>query len=128
VVVDEFGSTAGLVTLNDLVAGLAGEMPEVGDPEGPVAVRRDDGSWLVDGSLPMEELRELAAVHEEPGGSEGYRTAAGFAFARFGRLPRAGEHFTAGDWRVEVVDMDANRIDKLLLTPLPPATPERDGG
>ena len=117
-VVDEYGGTAGMVTLNDLVEGLAGDLPEAGDPEGPSLVRREDGSWLVDGTLPLAELLEHVALMPEPEARE-FNTVAGFVFTRMGHVPRAGEHFAVGGYRVEVVDMDGNRIDKVLVAPLP---------
>jgi putative hemolysin len=82
----------------------------------PLVVERDDGSLLVDGGLPVGELRELLGGGALPDEDEhGYHTAAGMLIARFGRIPHVGEHFDWKGWRIEVVDLDGPRIDKLLL-------------
>jgi putative hemolysin len=90
-------------------------------------VTRADGSYLVDGRLSCEELRELLAMSVLPGEDENeFHTAAGMLIAHFGRIPHAGEHFDHGGWRFEVVDLDGARIDKLLIARLPEeADPER---
>src|SRR5688500_18546889 len=90
------------------------------DDEEALIVRRDDGSYLVDGALPIDELRELMGVSEFPDEEDhDYHTAAGMTIARFGRIPHAGEHFDWDGWRIEVVDLDGPRVDKLLLSRLP---------
>jgi putative hemolysin len=116
-VVDEYGDIQGLVSINDLLGAVLGraQATERAEDE-PLVVERDDGSWLVDGRLSSEELRELLAVGELPGEEENdYTTAAGMVIARYGRIPHAGEHFDWKGWRVEVVDLDGARIDKLLI-------------
>jgi putative hemolysin len=81
-----------------------------------LVVTRDDGSLLVDGSLPVDDLRELLGGGALPAEDEhDYHTAAGMTIARFGRIPHAGEHFDWDGWRIEVVDLDGPRVDKLLL-------------
>lgn len=119
-VVDEYGDVTGLVTVNDLMGAVIGRIQSDSD-EGPTGiVRRDDGSWLVDGSLGVDELRELMAVSELPGEDEhDFHTAAGMVIAQFGRIPHAGEHVDWDGWRIEVVDLDGPRVDKLLLQRLP---------
>jgi putative hemolysin len=83
-------------------------------------VTRADGSFLVDGRLSSEELRELLSLNTLPGEEEhDFHTAAGLVIARFGRIPHAGEHFDWQGWRLEVVDLDGARIDKLLIARLP---------
>jgi putative hemolysin len=85
-----------------------------------LVVERDDGSLLVDGSLPIDDLRELLGGGELPGEDEhDYHTAAGMVIAHFNRIPNAGEHFAWSGWRIEVVDLDGPRIDKLLVQQLP---------
>ena len=116
-VVDEYGDVTGMVTLNDLMGAVLGRVQsgENADAEALV-VTRDDGSLLVDGSLPVDDLRELlggGALPEED--EHDYHTAAGMTIARFGRIPHAGEHFDWDGWRIEVVDLDGPRVDKLLL-------------
>jgi putative hemolysin len=116
-VVDEYGDVAGMVTLNDLMGAVLGRVQsgENADAEALV-VTRDDGSLLVDGSLPVDDLRELLGGGALPAEDEhDYHTAAGMTIARFGRIPHAGEHFDWDGWRIEVVDLDGPRVDKLLL-------------
>ena len=116
VVVDEYGSTEGLVTPTDVLESIAGELPERGQDTEPLIVRRADGSWLVDGLLPIDEFEDrtgLRGIREE----SDYHTVAGFVLQRFGHLPTAGESFVHNDTRFEVVDMDGRRIDKVLVAP-----------
>jgi len=116
-VVDEYGDVTGVVTVNDLLGAVIGrtQAGERADAE-QMVVARDDGSLLVDGGLPVEELRELLGGGVLPGEDEhDYHTAAGMVIARFGRIPNAGESFEWNGWRVEVVDLDGPRIDKLLV-------------
>jgi putative hemolysin len=116
-VVDEYGDVTGMVTLNDLMGAVLGRVQsgETADAEALV-VTRDDGSLLVDGSLPVDDLRELLGGVGLPGeGEHDYNTAAGMTIAHFGRIPHAGEHFDWRGWRIEVVDLDGPRIDKLLV-------------
>jgi putative hemolysin len=116
-----------MVTLNDLMGAVIGRV-QSGEGHDAVAlvVERDDGSLLVDGSLPVDDLRELLGGGGLPGEDEhAYHTAAGMVIAHFSRIPNAGEHFAWAGWRIEVVDLDGPRIDKLLLQRLP--EPDRDG-
>ena len=116
-VVDEYGDVTGLVTVNDLMGAVVGRMQSVesdGDT-GPV-VQRQDGSYLLDGALAVEELREVIGGGRLPDEDQhDFHTAAGMVIAHFGRIPHVGEHFDWGHWRIEVVDLDGPRIDKLLL-------------
>ena len=116
-VVDEYGAIQGLVTLNDLLGAVLGRLHDLesADDE-PLVVERDDGSWLIDGRLSIDELRELLALQVLPGEDDhDFTTAAGMVIARYGRIPHAGEHFDWQGWRFEVVDLDGARIDKLLV-------------
>lgn len=121
-VVDEYGDISGIVTIADLmdavvgrVHSIAGTAGEEEDDNAPV-VERADGSFLLDGSLPLEDLRELVGGGRLPDEDEhDFHTAAGMVIAHFGRIPYVGEHFDWGLWRIEVVDLDGPRIDKLLL-------------
>ena len=118
-VVDEYGDIDGLVTLNDLLVAVVGKsaQPQAAMRESPV-VRRDDGSWLVDGALGTDDLRELLALGQLPDEDEHeYHTAAGMMMARFARIPQVGEHFDWRNYRFEVVDLDGARIDKILIVP-----------
>ena len=116
-VVDEYGDITGMVSINDVMGAVIGRLQtsEHYDKE-PMVVVRDDGSLLVDGSLPVDDLRELIGSARLPDENEhDYHTAAGMLIAQFGRIPHVGEHFEWAGWRIEVVDLDGPRIDKLLL-------------
>jgi putative hemolysin len=116
-IVDEYGDISGMVTVNDVMGAVLGRMQsgERTDAEALV-LTRDDGSLLVDGSLPIDDLRELLGGRLLPGEDRhDYHTAAGMVIANFGRIPHAAEHFDWDGWRIEVVDLDGPRIDKLLF-------------
>jgi putative hemolysin len=113
VVTDEYGDVQGIVTPIDILRAIAGGLPDIGSRERAEALRREDGSWLVDGHLPA---RELAATLDMPELAAGdFHTAAGFVLHRLGRIPRTGEHLAWRGIDVEVVDMDGPRIDKLIF-------------
>jgi putative hemolysin len=119
-VVDEYGDIEGLVTLNDLLAAVVGKTatPLIETSEQPI-VQREDGSWLVDGSVSTDDLRELLALSQLPNEEDhDFRTAAGMVMAHFGRIPQPGEHFSWNGFRFEVVDLDGPRIDKLMIAPI----------
>lgn len=125
VVLDEYGGVDGLVTLHDVLEALVGDLPSMDDEDSaPTIVRSPDGSWLVDGSLPVIDVEAKldVALHEEEGPT-GYQTLAGFVLARLGRLPKQGDRFRWREHRFEVVAMDGRRIDKVLVSP--PARDER---
>ena len=125
VVVDEYGGVAGLITLNDVLSDIVGELDENTNTGIKGSIRRDDGSWLLDGNFPAHETRELLEIKELPGEEEGnFETIGGFVMDQLGRIPKAGEHVEVEGYRVEVVDMDGHRIDKLLVHRLP----EEDAG
>ena len=129
-VVDEYGDISGMVTLNDLMGAVLGRMQsgENADAEALV-VERDDGSLLVDGSLPIDDLRDILGGRVLPGEDEyDYHTAAGMVIAHFGRIPHAAESFDWDGWRIEVVDLDGPRIDKLLLQRAVAVGDHADGG
>ncbi len=116
-VIDEYGGIQGLVTVTDVLEAIVGDMPQSGDAEARI-VRREDGSWLVDGMTPVDDLREEIPIGSLPGEERGnFVTIAGFALSRLGRIPRAGDYFTWNGYRFEVVDMDGQRVDKLLIVP-----------
>jgi putative hemolysin len=125
-VVDEYGDIQGLVTLNDLLAAVVGKTatPLIEAASQPI-VQRDDGSWLIDGGVSSDDLRELLGLAQLPNEEDhDFRTAAGMIMAHFGRIPEAGEHFDWSGFRFEVVDLDGPRIDKLLVERVPVATTE----
>ncbi|MEQ9226866.1 MAG: hemolysin family protein [Parvibaculum sp.] len=115
IVVDEYGAVQGIVTLTDILESIAGELPERGEEPEQMMRQRADGSWLVDGAMPVDEF----AARFDIGAAEGdYQTVAGFALFRLGHLPQAGEHFDFKGYRYEIADMDGRRIDKLIVTPI----------
>lgn len=117
-VVDEYGEILGLITLQDVLEALTGEFKSR-DPEDVWAVQREDGSWLLDGLIPIQELKDrldLKSVPEEQKGR--YNTLSGMMMWLIGSLPRTSDVAEWEGWRLEVVDMDGNRIDKVLASSL----------
>ena len=120
-VIDEYGGLEGLVTVDDLVSAIIDDVPLVGDSSEPQAVQREDGSWLLDGLLSLEELRQLFDLEQLPDEGQGCQTLGGLAMATIGHIPQAADTFELAGLRFEVVDMDGHRVDKVLVKPLPPA-------
>lgn len=119
-VVDEYGVIQGLVTLNDIMVEIVGDVPSVGEQEDPQAVQREDGSWLLDGMLSVDEFFEIFNIKESPREHRGsYQTLGGFVITHLGRIPSATDHFEWENLRFEVMDMDGNRVDKVLVLSLP---------
>ncbi len=123
-VVNEFGVTDGVVTMSDLFQTMAGSMmPGADDPALALAVQRDDGSWLLDGLLPIDELAEKLGLASLAGETQAlYHTVGGFVVAHMGKIPKRAEKFRYGEWEFEVVDMDHNRVDEVLATRTDTAT------
>jgi len=120
VVVDEYGVLEGIVTPTDILIAIAGELPEdVNDLEEAAAVRRDDGSWLMDGMLGIHDAERLLE-QSDMRGDEDFETLAGFVLARLARIPQIGDHFEWNGLRFEIVDMDGRRIDRILVSSLLP--------
>jgi putative hemolysin len=117
IVTDEFGVVRGLVTLIDVMEAIVGDIPERGRQTAPEAKRREDGSWLVDATLPTGELKTLLGLETPlPHEAEAdFQTLGGFVVTQFGRIPTAGDYFECCGWRFEVVDMDKRRVDKVLI-------------
>ena len=113
-VIDEFGSLQGLLTLNDIIEEIVGDI-EVE----PQATQRQDGSWLLDGMLEVDNFKEIFKVESMPHEDE-YETLSGFVMMSLGRVPQAADHFEWNGLRFEVMDMDSHRVDKVLVTTLPP--------
>lgn len=116
-VVDEYGTVQGLVSATDVLEALIGNLPDEEATEEAV-VQRPDGSWLVAGSLPIDELKDLLEIESMPQEFAGFQTAAGFIIHHLGRIPKTADSFEFDDVRMEVVDMDGTRIDKILVTSL----------
>lgn len=118
-VVDEYGVIQGLVTLNDIMVEIVGDVPSADDLEQPQAVQREDGSWLLDGMLPVDEFFEIFEINELPTEHRvSYQTLGGFVITHLGKIPSATDNFDWQALRFEVMDMDGNRVDKVLVTPL----------
>ncbi|MFH1175802.1 MAG: hemolysin family protein [Acidobacteriota bacterium] len=118
IVVDEYGGIEGLVTPNDVLEAIVGEMQPAGEGEEAPAIEREDGSWLVDGAMLVDDLRELVAMPKLPAEQKGaFKTLGGFVMSHLGRVARTGDHFEIEGVRFEVVDMDGHQIDKVLIAP-----------
>jgi putative hemolysin len=114
-VIDEFGGLLGVVTVNDLVEAIVGDLPEHHEEIELEAVLREDGSWLIDGMYPLDEFKDLFGLSDLPAGVEAYyQTVGGLVMATLGRVPSAGDIFDWQGLRIEVIDMDARRVDKIL--------------
>ncbi|MET0382682.1 MAG: hemolysin family protein [Burkholderiaceae bacterium] len=115
-VVDEYGAVQGVITLRDVLEAITGEFsPESGDDAW--AVRREDGSWLMDGLIPVPEIKDRLEIKDLPEEDRGrYNTLAGMIMLLLGRLPRTSDAVEWGDWRFEVVDLDGKRVDKVLVS------------
>lgn len=121
IVVDEYGKVEGVVTLTDILEAIVGDIPNIEELTEPPIILREDGSWLVDGMISIDDFKENFDIEKMPDEDAGlYQTLGGFAMTQFERIPHSGDHFDWGDLRFEVVDMDYNRVDKLLITPLRP--------
>ncbi|WP_013322658.1 hemolysin family protein [Gloeothece verrucosa] len=120
VITDEYGSIEGLVTLNDILEAIVGDIATTEDLEDPMIVQREDGSWLLDGLLSVDQIKELFSKttlpHEETGH---YHTLGGLVITFLGHIPQSGEHFQWQELRFEVMDMDGTRVDKVLVSVVP---------
>lgn len=127
-VTDEFGTVSGIVTLIDVLEAIVGDLPSRGKSAGPEAHRRDDGSWLIDATMPIVDVREVLGVMRLPGEDRAdFQTLGGFIMTHFGRIPKAGDFFEAGGFRWEVVDMDRFRVDKVLVARVAAAVSPEEG-
>ncbi len=117
-IVDEYGDVQGLVTLTDVLAAIVGELSVPEAPEDRDMLQREDGSWLVDGDVGIERLKSVLDIGDDLPGEEerSFNTIGGFIMHVLGRIPMATDHFVAAGWRFEVMDMDRNRVDKVLLS------------
>ena len=113
-VIDEFGSVQGMLTLNDIIEEIVGDIEAESQ-----ATQRQDGSWLLDGMLEVDNFKEIFKVESLPHEDE-YETLSGFVMMSLGRVPQAADHFEWNGLRFEVMDMDGRRVDKVLVTTLPP--------
>ena len=117
-VVDEYGSIQGLVTLANILETIVGDIPSLDEEHDPKARKRADGSWLVNGLMPIGEFKDMFEISELPRDDEGhYQTLGGFVLTYLGRIPTAGDHIELDGIRYEVVDMDGHRVDKVRIIP-----------
>ena len=120
-VITEHGGVEGILTLNDILEAVVGELEGSGEPESGGAAQREDGSWLLEGLMPIYEVKERLGIRSLPRENDGtYTTLGGFVMTSLGRIPKAGDRFEADGRAYEVVDMDNNRVDKVLVSELPP--------
>jgi putative hemolysin len=116
-VVDEFGGITGMVTDYDILEAIVGEIPEDSEDTDSIAVQRDDGSWLFDGLIIIDQLKDILGFSVMPDeGRVGYQTLSGFVMSQLGRIPKTGAKFQFDEYTFEVVDMDGRRVDKVLVT------------
>jgi putative hemolysin len=111
IVVDEYGSLEGIITQTDLLEAMAGEIPEPGEEK--MVMEREDGSLLIDGMMSATDAFDRLGFTDKPR-SDDFSTLAGFFIVQLGRIPTEGDFIEAQGWRIEVVDMDGRRIDKVL--------------
>ncbi|WP_206815679.1 hemolysin family protein [Chroococcus sp. FPU101] len=118
-IVDEYGGVEGLVTLNDLMEAIVGEIPSAEGSNEPMVIQRDDGSWLLDGLLSVDEFKDLLNQESLPKEEdEEYHTVGGFIISFLGKIPTSGDFFEWEGLRFEVMDMDGTRVDKVLVSSL----------
>lgn len=116
-VIDEYGNLQGLLSLTDLLESIVGDIPTLGETEEKEIYKRDKNSWFVDGLTPIEEFKDFFRIKKLPGEKTGeYHTIGGFAMYKLGSIPNTGDQFEIEDLKLEVVDMDGNRVDKLILS------------
>jgi putative hemolysin len=116
-IVDEYGDLEGLVTQSDILEALVGDIPGPAEADQRV-VRREDGTWLIDGMVPLDELKQVLAVPHLPGEGPDFHTLGGYIMARLNRVPMVADRITAGSYRLEVVKMDGRRVDRVLVSPV----------
>ena len=121
-VIDEFGSVEGLITLNDLLEGIVGDIPGIDEDDEPKATQRLDGNWLIDGRYPIDRFKELFELKDNLPDEEedGYTTLAGFILSLSGTIPDEGDRYDCGRFIFEIMDVDGHQIDKVLVIDLGP--------
>jgi putative hemolysin len=119
IVLDEHGSFEGIITPTDILIAIGGDLPEHEGDSDPDAVRRDDGSWLLSGRIPIDDAERALGI-TGMAEDEDFRTLAGFILHQLGRIPTTGESFTWRNWKFEVVDLDGRRVDKVVASRIAP--------
>jgi putative hemolysin len=126
-VVDEHGGVDGLVTLNDVMEDIVGDVASADMPTEKMAVQRADGSWLLDGKILIDDMKDTLGIAHLPDEDSGsYNTLGGFVMMQVGRVPVTGDIFDADAYRFEVLDMDEKRVDKVLVSRVPPKEPDQN--
>ena len=116
-IVDEYGDLEGLVTQGDILKALVGDIPGSADADQRV-VRREDGTWLIDGMVGLDEVKQVLDVSRFPGEDADYHTLGGYMMARLNRIPMVADRISAAGYRLKVVKMDGRRVDRVLVSPL----------
>lgn len=116
-VVDEFGDLQGAVTMTDILQSLVGDIAEPGEPPSPSVERRPDGSFIVDGMTPLDQVQDLLNIVSTRDEDSGYHTLGGFVMARLHRIPAVGSRVEVDGVQYEVIGMDGRRVDRVLITP-----------
>ncbi len=117
--IDEYGVVQGVVTLTDVLEALVGDIPHIDELAEPQKIRREDGSWLIDGMMLIDDFKEIFDIDKMPEEDIGlYQTIGGFVVLYLERIPTSGDRFEWGGLSFEVVDMDDNRVDKLIVFPI----------
>ena len=114
VVIDEHGSFEGIITLHDLIENIFGDLPDLNENEDPEIFKREDGSMLIDGSILLDELKEKLQISFEEDAD--YTTLGGFMMFKLNRIPKVGDKIKFDNYTLEIVDMDGNRVDKVLVS------------
>ncbi|MBB6611450.1 HlyC/CorC family transporter [Pontibacter sp. Tf4] len=120
VVVNEFGAVEGIITLHDIMEAIVGDLPDLDEQHEPEVFRRDDGSYLMSGAILIRELNQELGLELVPNHPERYATLGGFILYTLSKIPKTGDKITLHTHELEVIDMDASRIDKVLVRELPP--------
>jgi putative hemolysin len=124
-IADEFGSIQGMVTLIDVLEAIVGDLPAQGQRDQPQSKQREDGSWLIDATLAVNELKTILHLEKLPQEAEAdYQTLGGLVMTQFGRIPAVSDRFDWAGWRFEVIDMDRHRVDKVMISRVPPRAGE----
>ncbi len=115
IVVDEYGSVEGLITLNDILEGIVGDIPGIDEMDEPTAIQRTDGSWLIDSGYSVDRFKELFKIEDLYEDEGNFTTLAGFILSYLNKIPETGETFSWKNFDFEIVDMDGHHIDKVLV-------------
>jgi putative hemolysin len=119
VVIDEYGGVLGLVSMNDILEAIVGDVTPAQGERDAEAVRREDGSWLFDGMIQIDKVKDFLDIDRLPAEDEGYyETLSGLMMTQLGKVPLTGDHFEWEGFKFEVVDMDGRRVDKVMVSPL----------